>query len=152
MLYVNCQNIAGGWVAIAWAEGSDEVYRGLISSLKEAKEFETTVHNMWPEYKKPSLDVLYRKDIASLASAIPGIHQNVTHPETKQEGSLYHIIQELNDSHGWSREKIADWIETLDNPPKFEAPGTKIEEGINSRGQYMVYRFELTPKGEKDEW
>lgn len=31
-----------------------------------------------------------------------------------QKGSLYGIIQHLNDFHQWTREHIADWLETLD--------------------------------------
>ena len=30
------------------------------------------------------------------------------------EHRLFHIIVHLNDYHGWSREQIADWLETLD--------------------------------------
>ena len=33
--------------------------------------------------------------------------------------SIQQVIIHLNDSHEWTREKIADWLDTLDDQPKF---------------------------------
>jgi hypothetical protein len=42
-------------------------------------------------------------------------HQNVRHPVNKADGwPLRKVIMDLNDNHGWTREAIADWLETLD--------------------------------------
>jgi hypothetical protein len=42
-------------------------------------------------------------------------HQRVRHPVNKADGwPLRKVIMDLNDNHGWTREEIADWLETLD--------------------------------------
>ena len=33
----------------------------------------------------------------------------------REKKKIYHIITHLNDHHRWSREAIADWVETLEN-------------------------------------
>lgn len=35
-------------------------------------------------------------------------------PEFRINDSLSNVIIHLNDGHGWSRERIADWLDTLD--------------------------------------
>lgn len=40
--------------------------------------------------------------------------QKVKHPVTGEAHSLRGVIMNLNDGHGWTREQIADWLETLD--------------------------------------
>jgi hypothetical protein len=57
----------------------------------------------------------------SLATQLPGIFNTVKHPVSGHTVTIYHAIMSLNDSHKWSRERIADWIETLDEVPVFEA-------------------------------
>lgn len=56
------------------------------------------------------------------ALKIKGINEVVTHPVNGSMNSLYHTIISLNDSHKWSRENIADWLDTLDIVPSFEVP------------------------------
>lgn len=36
---------------------------------------------------------------------------------------LYRLIQHLNDDHAWTRETIADWLDTLDVDLTFKAKG-----------------------------
>lgn len=43
-------------------------------------------------------------------------------PEVAQNSSVEHLIPHLNDRHEWTREAIADWLETLDLDLKFPAP------------------------------
>jgi len=43
----------------------------------------------------------------------PVVAQRAWHPEHKMPELIEIIIENLNDVHGWSREQIADWIETL---------------------------------------
>jgi hypothetical protein len=51
-------------------------------------------------------------------SQIPGLQTIVQNPVNKsQMASLEGIIIDLNDTHGWTREEIADWLETLDVNP-----------------------------------
>lgn len=53
---------------------------------------------------------------AILEEAIPGFNQmKVKHPVHGDEEYLRTTIINLNDSHRWTREQIADWLETLDH-------------------------------------
>lgn len=63
------------------------------------------------------------KDPASLAARLPGANQVVKHPVTGKDNLLHATIINLNDFHKWTREAIADWIETLDVVPVFEPKG-----------------------------
>lgn len=52
-----------------------------------------------------------------LAQQLPGAMDYADCPECTPacyETPLYAIIMELNDFHHWTREQIADWLETLD--------------------------------------
>lgn len=46
-------------------------------------------------------------------------NQKVKCPVTGRQGPLSNVVITLNDHHGWTREQIADWLETLDDQPKF---------------------------------
>lgn len=52
--------------------------------------------------------------VHNLNKIFNGLGQTVLHPVGNYKISLANCVVSLNDSHGWSREKIADWIETLD--------------------------------------
>jgi hypothetical protein len=56
---------------------------------------------------------------------LPGLDERVKNPVTKQQGLLRHVIIELNDRHKWTREAIADWLDSLDIDLRFK---TKEEE------------------------
>lgn len=66
------------------------------------------------------------------AVKIPGIHEQVSHPVHKHYLSIYEIIVDLNDSHGWTREEIADWLDTLDNQPVFKEK-IKVHNGESKK-------------------
>jgi hypothetical protein len=53
---------------------------------------------------------------AEIAKAVPAVNTLVTCPvcNLKSRVTISELIIHLNDLHGWSREKIADWLETLD--------------------------------------
>lgn len=55
-----------------------------------------------------------------LVHHLPGVGQIVRHPVNDSIGALMDIVISLNDTYHWTREAIADWIETLDEVPKFE--------------------------------
>lgn len=67
---------------------------------------------------------LYRENDADypdrLAAELPGIRNMVKHPEEQSEQSLFDVIMSLNDKYKWSRDAIADWIESLDEVPVFD--------------------------------
>jgi len=56
--------------------------------------------------------------VRSLAAACPALNAVVAYPkDSKRAGQLsqlYLVIQTLNDNDKWTREQIADWLETLD--------------------------------------
>lgn len=56
----------------------------------------------------------------SRISSLPGINEVVKHPVTGIKTTLSRVIQNLNDGHGWTREQIADWVETLDIDIEFK--------------------------------
>lgn len=45
---------------------------------------------------------------------LPGLKENVRNPVNGTMDTLERVIIRLNDSERWSREQIADWLETLD--------------------------------------
>jgi hypothetical protein len=60
------------------------------------------------------VNVSGRDTTAILATAIPGFQDmEAPHPVTGVTMMLSSIIMELNDRHRWSREAIADWLDTL---------------------------------------
>ncbi len=48
-----------------------------------------------------------------LTNVFPCLNQKVLHPKTNEYEYLHNIIIDLNDCDNWSRERIADWLETL---------------------------------------
>lgn len=63
------------------------------------------------QYRQPEVDKL------------PGMRKQVKHPETGTIQYLEYIIISLNDKFGWSRDRIADWLETLDIDLRFREDG-----------------------------
>lgn len=53
---------------------------------------------------------------------IPGLNVKVKHPVVDGSFSLSTVIMDLNDTHRWTREQIADWLETLDENPILNNP------------------------------
>jgi hypothetical protein len=51
---------------------------------------------------------------AALRSTIPGFDQLVGCPECPWRQELGNVVIHLNDSHEWTRARIADWLDTLD--------------------------------------
>jgi len=58
---------------------------------------------------------------SSLSKLLPGVLELVKHPVTGQKtNTLQSTIINLNDQYKWTREQIADWIETLDIDTTFK--------------------------------
>jgi hypothetical protein len=57
--------------------------------------------------------------VDSLAEILPNVRAMVRHPVTTSPVTLERAIVSLNDSHGWTRERIAEWLETLDLDLRF---------------------------------
>jgi hypothetical protein len=83
---------------------------------------------------------------------LPGIHETVKHPVydsdrkrmTDSSGdlidfmdwSLEMVIIDLNDNHDWTREQVADWLETLDIDIRFR--GEDSDEHSRPQGTGVV--------------
>lgn len=48
--------------------------------------------------------------------------QNCDLAHVERSSTLFWMIVDLNDSHGWSRERIADWVDSLDVDLSFPVP------------------------------
>lgn len=75
--------------------------------------------------------------VTKLKAVLPGLGELAKHPPTPDQycfsGSLNAIpvadlIIHLNDNHKWTREQIADWLETLDVDLRFPTPKETEEE------------------------
>lgn len=92
---------------------------------------EQNMQNFWGSKFSPD-DFIYKNDpgpspkpglsLSSKAATLPGVHTKVKHPITSRQTSIYSIIIDLNDDERWTREQIADWVETLDVDLRFKAP------------------------------
>jgi len=79
--------------------------------------------NMKPIKKSgSSSDFVHQIDL------LPGLNARVKHPVTKEEAPIKDIIINLNDYHKWTREAIADWLETLDVDLRFKSKDDILRE------------------------
>ena len=56
-----------------------------------------------------------------LATILPAMNAPVKHPVSGDSVKLRDVIVSLNDTHHWTREQIADWLDTLDLDLSFPA-------------------------------
>lgn len=75
-------------------------------------------------------------DPSILAKFLPGVTNEVTHPVNGETSTLFHVIIDLNDTCKWSRDAIADWIESFDEVPVFN---------IEEEGAEAIYIESLKP-------
>lgn len=106
----------GQYLVGVWDSDKEDIVRGIVTK--------STRQAFYAQVKKAfdhnvNLDYLFNISVATLADQIPGVHTMATHPVTMKKMDIYSIIIDLNDNHGWSREQIADWLDTLDDQPKF---------------------------------
>lgn len=59
--------------------------------------------------------------VTRIAARVPGLDAIVKHPAGDIANTVSAVIISLNDRHGWSRERIADWLDTLDVDLRFPA-------------------------------
>lgn len=85
------------------------------------------------EYQKAFQEMLWKVGHYQVApvwdemkNQMPELNQMVRCPGHSSEcwwaSSVWSMVQHLNDSHRWSREKIADWLEESGNNPEFPTP------------------------------
>lgn len=51
--------------------------------------------------------------ICGMVGRLPGTYEFEDHPIHKNNDQLYWIIADLNDQKRWTREQIADWLESI---------------------------------------
>lgn len=61
--------------------------------------------------------------VNAMEKLLPDIKKIVACPACGDEDTLKFIIIHLNDSHGWTREAQADWVESLDLDLEFKTKG-----------------------------
>ncbi|XAO35294.1 hypothetical protein SEA_FRANCOB_105 [Streptomyces phage Francob] len=64
----------------------------------------------------------------SRVDELPGVKERVKNPVTGSESTLERVIINLNDQHKWTREQIADWLETLDIDITFKTKETNEQD------------------------
>jgi hypothetical protein len=62
------------------------------------------------------------------------------------EASIYDMVQILNDNHKWTREQIADWLDTLDEQPVFHPVQ---QGGIQSSAKVVTLEPAFYKKGDE---
>ena len=67
-------------------------------------------------------------------------NMSVKHPVTGYFGTLSSTVINLNDSHEWTREQIADWLDSLDEQPYFELKPEEPTEGETPKRIYKTTR------------
>lgn len=103
-------------------------FRATRNLLKVEPYLTTLLADIKPEYAKfaSSLASYFVERLddgpISYERQIPGLEEIVTHPVTGSQTSIQNAIMNLNDVCLWSREQIADWLETLDVNPILNDP------------------------------
>jgi hypothetical protein len=97
-------------------------------------------NNGGPKFPGTTYSKVNKNDPSILAQKLPGINEMVKHPTiTKDdlqcgsaniETSLSWIIIHLNDYHRWTREAIADWLESLDLDLRFKTPEEPVDDKV----------------------
>lgn len=92
---------------------------GLSSVIKEwSMQFDKVSYNT-NAISSGFIDYSSKETTASLSKQLPGVDAIVICPACTVQDSplwekkLWYVIQHLNDQHEWSRESIADWLDTL---------------------------------------
>lgn len=74
-------------------------------------------HHCDHPYQEPNAALTYTGKVETgeqLKYEMPGLEEKVRHPLLGNYTTVERCIVNLNDSFKWSREQIADWLETLD--------------------------------------
>jgi hypothetical protein len=109
-----------GWGAIFYPDGPPTPKKKKSAPEPDLEPWEQELIGSGYATSKPGHE--YGGEIvATIAQVIPAMREQVKHPVTGGYSSLNVVIVDLNDSHRWSRERIADWLDTLDLDLAFPA-------------------------------
>lgn len=84
-------------------------YAGIVGGDYEISASGIKIYNQWYD------EIDETGGRYGMMDVLPGLTEEKDCPtKCGRRSSLYQLIQHLNDKHEWTREKIADWLETLD--------------------------------------
>lgn len=106
------------------------------SDIKKYLDSPKTQKELWDEYYSHISAPASGAQLASqIRETMPELSETVECPDgdcqsfdpntwkvTPLIGSVWEMIQHLNDRHKWTRERIADWLEESGNNPEFPVP------------------------------
>lgn len=72
----------------------------------------------------------FANKVVQAVEDMPGAGEYVKHPVLGETLRLHTVIMNLNDAHGWTREEIADWLDTLDIDLSFKVDSTEEVENV----------------------
>lgn len=87
-----------------------EIFR--VQWFGESETMTKNGYDSW--FKKPQPSAIQSSTRDPRVDLLPGLSAQVKHAVTGRLCRLEDAIISLNDQHGWSREQVADWLETLD--------------------------------------
>ena len=67
--------------------------------------------------------------LPGLSYKLPGASFKVNHPVTGTETTLRQVVISLNDTYHWTREEIADWLESIHDPEGITGPNLNFQIG-----------------------
>lgn len=93
--------------------------KSIMAAQEAAYQFATAVDGMNEQMKgvlnamKTDKELAFEEEMLEVYESLPGAYVDLTCPECGEGTDLITVIIELNDTHGWSRERIADWVDEL---------------------------------------
>lgn len=121
MLKFNYTKISNkGNLIIVWDSEQDKVVKGYVTKQTYTEFKEKVRKDLGDVAEHWQMDKLFAIHPDILSSMIPGIDKDVRHPEENSIRPIKEVIISLNDDYKWTRERIADWLDTLDEQPKFK--------------------------------
>jgi len=96
---------SGGWLS---KDAMEKAQNEIAKHKSQLAAYSIGTHNVLYDFPPVS------RQLQKKSNELPGVSEQVTHPVTKGVYRLSAVIMDLNDTHRWTREQIADWLETLD--------------------------------------
>jgi len=112
-----------------------------------AQDLNKKINELFPKQtsisSNPAAEIKINHDLPSVSTmpgfdeiinSLPGVMERVKSPveipfsSPSQKFTIKDIIIHLNDTSKWTREQIADWLETLDVDLRFKSPDVKLRE------------------------
>ena len=94
---------------------NDEPYDTIMRELEilKAPDHYLTLVKLYRDGHATRRENYAKAELTHLAEKLPNFDALVTHPVLNQPYSLGYVVIALNDKYGWSRDQIADWVDSL---------------------------------------